>query len=212
MARGGRGRTPTPRGGPDTVVAAIAFSLAAHGSQLRKDRRTPYIVHPVAVLRILSTELGVTDPAILAAGVLHDVLEDTPRTSGALRRRFGPLVTSLVVELTLPPALHGPEVPDSLKTRALVRAIRTMSWPAVLVKLADRTDNLRDSSNAGWSAGKRRAFREQSRRLLRALVLRGRADPPPAGLARTLAAAERLVVAHLDRGTRSRRSRKSSRG
>lgn len=212
MARGGRGRTPAPRGGRDAVVAAIAFSLAAHGSQLRKDRRTPYIVHPVAVLRILSTELGVTDPEILAAGVLHDVLEDTPRTPNALRRRFGPLVTSLVVELTLPPALHGPEVPDSRKTRALVHAIRTMSWPAVLVKLADRTDNLRDSSNAGWSAGKRRAFREQSRRLLRALVLRGRTDPPPAGLARTLAAAERLVVAHLDRGRRSRRSRKSSRG
>ncbi len=212
MAGGGRSRTPSSRARPGAVVAAVAFSVAAHGSQLRKDRRTPYIVHPVAVLRILSTELGVRDPAILAAGVLHDVLEDTSRTPGELRRRFGPLVTSLVVELTLPPDLHGPEVPDARKTRALVRGVRTMSWPAVLVKLADRTDNLRDSSNAGWSAGKRRAFRSQSRRLLRAIDLRRRADPPPSGLARTLAAAERLVTAQLDRGTRSRPSRKSSRG
>ena len=211
MAGGGRSRTPASRARPGAVVAAIAFSLAAHGSQLRKDRRTPYIVHPVAVLRILSTELGVTDPEILAAGALHDVLEDTSRTPAELRRRFGPIVTSLVVELTLPSDLHGPEVPDSLKTRALVRAVRTMSWPAVLVKLADRTDNLRDSSNAGWSAGKRRAFRSQSRHLLRAIDLRGRADPPPAGLAKTLAAVERLVVAQLDRGARVRRSGTTSR-
>lgn len=187
---------------PDPVVDAVRFAIDAHGRQLRKDGRTPYLVHPVGVLRVLSTELGVTEPDLLRAGLLHDVVEDTPWTAHQLRQRFGPVVAELVDELTLPPELHGPRVSDSAKSRALVHAVRTISWPAVVVKLADRIDNLRDTANARWTVGKRRRFRDQTRQVLEAVTRRAREESPPGPLVAPLARGRRLVRAELRRSER----------
>ena len=79
------------------------------------------------------------------------------------------------------------DIPDATKTAILVRAVRRCSWPAVLIKLADRVDNLRDSGHALWSSRKRRAFREQTREILRAVDRRLRRSPPPRRLARPIA-------------------------
>lgn len=208
-----RGARAAGRSHPETVLDAVRFVVDAHGRQLRKDGRTPYLVHPVGVLRVLSTELGVTDPDLLRGGLLHDVVEDTSCTSDTLRRAFGPAVARLVDELTLPPELHGPHVPDSAKSRALVHAVRTISWPAVVVKLADRIDNLRDTANARWTAGKRRRFRDQTRQVLEAVTQRARREPPPRRLAAPLARGRRLVLAELRRTARAhRRPRASSVG
>jgi GTP diphosphokinase / guanosine-3',5'-bis(diphosphate) 3'-diphosphatase len=179
------------------VLAALRFAAEAHHRQMRKDRRTPYVVHPVAVLRILSSELAVTDPGILEAALLHDVLEDTPRRPAELRSRFGHRVTHWVEELTIPHEFHGPGVPDSVKTDLLVRAARRISWTAVLIKFADRVDNLRDSANARWSAKKRQEFRAQTRAILRTVDRRIRQDPPPAAIARALRQARRLLQSEL---------------
>jgi (p)ppGpp synthase/HD superfamily hydrolase len=164
------------------VEAAIRFAAEAHAGQLRKDRRTPYVVHPVGVLRYLSSDLGVTDPAILAAAVLHDVLEDTATTRRVLLRRFGREVADWVEALTVPPQFHGPDVPDAVKTRILVRDLRQMPWPAVLVKLSDRWDNLRDMTNSVWKPDKRRRYVHQTRRLLETVRQRWKRQAPPAGL------------------------------
>ncbi len=177
---------------PD-VVDAIAFAVRAHGRQLRKDRRTPYIVHPVAVLRHLAGDLGVTAPSLLEAAVLHDVLEDTPTVRAALAQRFGEPVAALVEELTLPPERHGPMVPDAVKTQALVEAVGRISWPAVLIKLCDRWDNLRDLGNAPWSDVKRASYLEQTSEILGALGRRRAVAPPPDDLLRPIDSAERAV-------------------
>ncbi|MCI4351823.1 MAG: HD domain-containing protein [Thermoplasmata archaeon] len=188
------------------LLEAIRVAVAAHEGTLRKDGRTPYIVHPVAVLRLLSSELGVEDPDILCAAVLHDVLEDTEYPEAALRRKFGNSTGELVRELTVPAELHGPSVPDRKKTGHLVREIGRMSWPAVLVKLCDRWDNLRDAANAAWSDEKRRSYAEQTRQILLAFDARWRSSPPPARLRALLKAARGGLGAQLLGGRNPTRS------
>ena len=169
---------------PDArVVEAIRFAAEAHRHQSRKDGRTPYIVHPVAVLRRLSSDLGVEDADLLCAAVLHDVIEDSAVTREELEHRFGDRVAGWVQELTVPTALHGPTVSDQRKTEALVRAVDRMSWEAVIVKLCDRWDNLRDMSNARWGPEKRENYRAQTQQILRALDRRCAVAAPPPALA-----------------------------
>ena len=176
-------------GADPKVVEAISFATEAHRNQARKDGRTPYIVHPVAVLRRLSSDLGVDDADILCAGVLHDVIEDSGVTREELARRFGERVAGWVQELTIPEGLHGPSVPDDRKTERLVQDVGRMSWEAVLVKLCDRWDNLRDMANAQWGAEKRKNYRTQTLEILRAVDRRFVQQPPPPSLATILSKA-----------------------
>jgi guanosine-3',5'-bis(diphosphate) 3'-pyrophosphohydrolase len=183
------GAAPAERKAPSGVGAAIAFAVVAHGDQRRKDGRTPYIVHPMGVLRHVATEAQVADPEILAAAVLHDVLEDTPVGRAELQRRFGPRVTGLVLELTLPPELHGPSVPDQVKTVAILERLPSMSWAAVLVKLCDRWDNLRDLHAVPWTSEKVRGYREGAVQIARTVEARLARDPPPPELGEGIARA-----------------------
>ena len=144
------------------VVEAMAFAVRAHGSQTRKDGRTPYAVHPMAVLRLLVTGLGVTRPEILATAALHDVLEDTPTPAEALEKAFGPVVLAWVRSLTLPPEAHGEGVPLAVKTRYLLEELETQPWEALLVKVCDRWDNLMDMGAAPWGPSRREGFRQQT--------------------------------------------------
>lgn len=76
------------------------FAKKAHAAvgQVRKYTNQPYIVHPIEVASIVRT-VPHTD-AMLAAALLHDVLEDTKITEHELRREFGDEITDLVVWLT----------------------------------------------------------------------------------------------------------------
>ncbi|HEV2317054.1 MAG TPA: HD domain-containing protein [Thermoplasmata archaeon] len=185
------------RKGPDAVGEALIFATRAHGGQLRKDGRTPYVVHPVSVLRHLSSDLGVQDRELLIAALLHDLLEDTPTTPAQIERDFGPRVLGLVRELTIPPQFHGPSVPDANKTRRILEDAARMSPEALLIKLCDRWDNLGDMANTSWSPAKRRNYRAQTRKLL-ALVegrlRRGELGPRRAPPTRRAVAAIRSMV------------------
>ena len=178
----------SPRSAAETrIAAAMKFAFCAHDGQRRKDGRTPYIVHPIAVVRYLSSDLRVSDPDLLSAAALHDVIEDTGTSLGELARHFGRNTARLVEELTVPREFHGPEVPDSRKTEVLVRDIARMSWKAVLIKLADRLDNLSDMNNAVWSSQKRRRYIEQTAQLLDVVKRRQQELPPPNALTRAVA-------------------------
>ena len=73
---------------------AIIFAVKAHSGSMRKGTKTPYILHPMEVAAIVA---GITDQEIvIAAAVLHDVLEDTPTTQEQLRAEFGDDVLALV--------------------------------------------------------------------------------------------------------------------
>ena len=78
----------------DTFEEATLFALQAHQGMIRKRAGIPYILHPCEVATIVSTMT--TDREVLAAAVLHDVVEDTPVSLEQIEERFGARVAKLV--------------------------------------------------------------------------------------------------------------------
>ena len=74
--------------------SAILFAVDAHSGSMRKGTNLPYIVHPLETLSVVSSMTD--DLEILAAAVLHDILEDTPTTKEQLHVKFGERVANLV--------------------------------------------------------------------------------------------------------------------
>ena len=85
------GMTPSP-----LWQQAAAFAGRVHGSQVRKDGATPYFSHPVRVALTLSCVFGESDEEVLAAALLHDVIEDCDTDYDDLHERFGATVADLV--------------------------------------------------------------------------------------------------------------------
>jgi len=121
----------------DRIEEAVLFAMEAHRGQLRKSSPIDYFWHPLGVGRLLAEE-G-CDEEIVAAGVLHDVLEDTAATADDLRRRFGERVAKVVEGVS--------ESDKSLswekRKGATLRALRGASEGVRLVIAADKLDNLR---------------------------------------------------------------------
>lgn len=116
--------------------------MAAHGAigQKRKYTGEPYIVHPAEVVQILKTA-GVTDPNMLAAAWLHDVLEDTRLDQRDLVQVFGPVVAVLVGQLTDVSTLADG---NRERRKTLDRKHTEQAHPfAKSVKLADLISNTR---------------------------------------------------------------------
>src|SRR5687767_6386266 len=83
------------------LIDALDFAAERHSTQRRKDEAaSPYINHPIAVMRVLAIEADIEDGDVLCAAVLHDTIEDTGTTAQELDRRFGARVASIVVALT----------------------------------------------------------------------------------------------------------------
>src|SRR5688572_21496994 len=80
---------------------AEQLMVEAHAGQVRK-HGAPYHTHPLAVMRILRDELGVSDEDALVAALLHDVVEDTAVTAGEIEARFGKTVKEYVLGVTKP--------------------------------------------------------------------------------------------------------------
>jgi len=80
----------------EIVFTALDFAVRLHAGQKRKSNE-PYIIHPLSVAQILSQDLGVRDPLILASALLHDVVEDVPDISlDDIQQEFGNVVAELV--------------------------------------------------------------------------------------------------------------------
>lgn len=139
------------------LFEALAFAAHKHRDQRRKDAHaSPYINHPIALAHLLSVEGGVTDTRTLVAAVLHDTIEDTETTFDELRARFGKVVADVVAEVTDDKAL-----PKAERKRLQVVHAPHKSRRAALVKLADKTWNLRDMADnppVDWSLERRREY------------------------------------------------------
>ena len=122
---------------------AYALARTAHEGQFRKGGE-PYIMHPVAVATIIAEDF-MMDANSVAAGFLHDVVEDTDTTIDDIRREFGDDVAFLVQVVTKPKS-HAPGQADLAKQennfRQLLYSMRR-DIRAVLIKLADRLHNMR---------------------------------------------------------------------
>lgn len=77
---------------------AYAYAKDAHEGQVRRYTNEPYITHPVAVAKIVQSVTEDCD--MVAAAILHDVLEDTPKTYDDILNKFGFRCAQFVLELT----------------------------------------------------------------------------------------------------------------
>ena len=127
----------------DTELIGRAFDIAdeMHRNQLRKSGEE-YLIHPVAVAEILA-QLGM-DQETIAAGLLHDVIEDTPYTMEDMKKEFGEEVTELVDGVTKLSALKF-ESKEERQAENLRKMFLAMSKDirVLIIKLADRLHNLR---------------------------------------------------------------------
>ncbi|MBR4436538.1 MAG: bifunctional (p)ppGpp synthetase/guanosine-3',5'-bis(diphosphate) 3'-pyrophosphohydrolase, partial [Spirochaetales bacterium] len=69
------------------LTEAIIFAAKAHEGQMRKFSKTPYILHPLEVAGIIATMTD--DQKVMAAGVLHDVIEDCGVDPAIIKEKFG---------------------------------------------------------------------------------------------------------------------------
>ena len=128
---------------------AARYAATAHIGQKRSGGK-PYISHPVRVANIVkkykdSKQLN----DILSAAFLHDTIEDTDTDEEQLHKMFGALVASLVKELTSDKS----EIEKLGKTEYLADKMTNMSSWALVIKLADRLDNVSDikvAKNPEW--------------------------------------------------------------
>jgi (p)ppGpp synthase/HD superfamily hydrolase len=123
----------------DSEAVRRAFDLAAlmHRGQLRTDG-DPYVAHPVEVSRLLS-DIG-ADEATVAAGLLHDGVEDSELTIDEVDRRFGDQVAAIVAALT-----EDENIDDWVVRKDALRAqVERAGKRAVSVFAADKLSNLRE--------------------------------------------------------------------
>ena len=118
---------------------AYRRAVIQHSSQRRKSGE-PYIIHPLAVAQILA-DLGM-GPLVVAAGLLHDTVEDTDYTLDECRAEFGYTVTGLVDGVT---KLSKMEYGDSAQAETIRKMVVAMSRDVrvLVVKLSDRVHNAR---------------------------------------------------------------------
>ena len=123
-----------------------AFELAfeAHGQQHRKTGE-PYIIHPIAVARIVAEELELGANAVIAA-FLHDVVEDTPYTLDDIRSRFGDDVAFLVDVVTKRKKTQDGQSKQVENFRQILDSVH-YDIRALMIKLADRLHNMRTLSS-----------------------------------------------------------------
>ena len=117
---------------------ALVFATLAHGDQRRKYTDDPYIRHPCRVAGLVRIYLG-NDSEVIAAALLHDVIEDTSVTLAQLELFFSDRVVRLVQQLT---DVSRPEDGNRAVRKELDRQhIAKASPEAKTIKLADLIDN-----------------------------------------------------------------------
>jgi (p)ppGpp synthase/HD superfamily hydrolase len=128
----------------DAVGDAVTFALRFHGDQ-KRPTGAPYAEHLLEALEVLVRGAGVSDPGVLCAAVLHDVVEDTPCTIGGVRAAFGDRVADMVGWVTIPDAADGAD--KKAVKEAYLAGLADAPDDAILVKLADRASNVQTLRN-----------------------------------------------------------------
>ncbi|MFL5359246.1 RelA/SpoT family protein [Archangium sp.] len=128
----------------DIIKKAYVYSAKVHQGQLRKSGE-PYLIHPLEVAGLLA-ELKL-DEASIVTGLLHDTIEDTLATAEELTELFGPEVAQLVDGVTKlskfsASATLSQEEKQAENFRKMIIAM-AQDIRVILVKLADRTHNMR---------------------------------------------------------------------
>lgn len=130
----------------ELITRAFTFAKQAHKG-VRRHSGEPYIMHPIAVARIVSEEIGLGSTSICAA-LLHDVVEDTDYTVEDIRNLFGDKIAQIVDGLTkIAGGIFGSQA--SAQAENFKKLLLTMSEDirVILIKIADRLHNMRTLSS-----------------------------------------------------------------
>lgn len=127
----------------EKIEKAFVLARKAHEGTKRKSGE-PYILHPIAVARIVCKEMGLGSTSI-ACALLHDVVEDTEYTTENIRELFGDKIASIVEGLT---KISGDMFPDNVRSAQaenIRKLVLTMNDDirVILIKIADRLHNMR---------------------------------------------------------------------
>ena len=129
----------------DREMIDRAFNIAneAHWNMRRKSGE-PYILHPIAVAKIVNQEIGLGAKSITTA-LLHDVVEDTDYSLEDVEKDFGPKIASLIDGLTKISGTYNKENSSSLQAENFRKMLLTISddLRVILIKIADRLHNMR---------------------------------------------------------------------
>jgi guanosine-3',5'-bis(diphosphate) 3'-pyrophosphohydrolase len=120
------------------VSEAAEFAVRRHNGMARKGRgNEPYINHLAEVANLLSAATNGADAELIAAGWLHDTIEDTETTREELVQKFSERVAALVIECT-----DDMRLPKAERRRLQVANASHKSPGAKLIKIADKISNI----------------------------------------------------------------------
>jgi (p)ppGpp synthase/HD superfamily hydrolase len=125
----------------DLIEKALQVAAKAHDNQYRKKTNIPYITHPIAVGMILM-KAGYGDE-LIAAGILHDTVEDTPLTLKNIEETFGSKVARIVEGCSEP----DKTLPWEDRKRHTIEYLKTAPLEIRVVVCADKLHNIRSISD-----------------------------------------------------------------
>ncbi len=126
----------------DLITKAFNFAHAAHKGVKRRSGE-PYILHPLAVARIVLTEVGLGSTSICSA-LLHDVVEDTDYTVEDIENIFGSKIAQIVDGLTkISGGVFGERASEQAENFRKLLLTMSDDIRVILIKIADRLHNMR---------------------------------------------------------------------
>ena len=125
------------------VERAIQFAVFAHAGTKRKGKERPYILHPIEAMTIAA---GLTeDEEVLAAAVLHDVVEDTNLNGEDIEREFGPRIRALVLAESEDKMKELSAASSwKLRKQATINHLAGLDRNAKIICLGDKLSNIRE--------------------------------------------------------------------
>lgn len=126
----------------ELINKAIIYATKHHEGMTRKGKKIPYIIHPMEVIGIISTITD--DPDIIAAGALHDLVEDTDVTYEDIKREFNERIANIVAaeSQNLLPGYRDDLSWEELR-RLQMEKIKGESIEVKIVALADKLSNIK---------------------------------------------------------------------
>ncbi len=126
------------------VAEAFDFACRHHTNQRRKGRREdPYVNHLAEVARLVARGTAGRDPVLVAAALLHDVVEDTDVTAAEIEQAFGEDVARLVMEVT-----DDQSLPQAQRRERQMEQAARISPRARIIRIADKISNMTDLSQS----------------------------------------------------------------
>jgi guanosine-3',5'-bis(diphosphate) 3'-pyrophosphohydrolase len=124
------------------VAKAMKFASEKHKNQKRKDGVTLFYDHLEGVVNRLKN-LGISDPDVLSAAWLHDIIEDTNTTFDEINEIFGNVISVLVLSLT-----KDSKLPRRDRELQYIQQLKNSTIKTKIIKFCDISGNLKDISNA----------------------------------------------------------------